>query len=456
MEGFALKQHATSFLTFLALGLVFSSTIVSDASNVRVVPEPQTPAPGQTLESPRLTLLRQEIQAGKTVALSTFWEEITRQGTPLVEPVEKDPEHLLVTFLWREQKDTRVIVSADFPKSIYQMQLVRLLNTDVWYKTYRMRNDARFFYQFSVDDPNFPFVAYEIVRYQTKFQSDPLNPRQYDRFKPNVFSIVELPKALPARWTTRQPDVPKGVVGQIQELFKSTILNNERKIFIYRPPGFTTEGPRYPLMVMGSTYVSTIPLPVVLDNLIAEGAIPPVVVLFVDYPDGTTQNRELSCDEEYGDFLVKELIPAQRDLLHATSDPQLIITGGASMSGLSAACLALQHPEVFGNVLSQSGSYWWSPEGDPEDQWLTRQFVKSPKIAVRFFLSVGSLESEQAFRGGLVSMLHANRHFRDVLQAKGYTVSYREINAGHDPLNWHVTLADGLLALLGKKRAPSR
>lgn len=143
---------------------------------------------------------------------------------------------------------------------------------------------------------------------------------------------------------TREPDIPKGVVGQITEPFKSRILNNERKIFIYKPPGFTTAGPGYPLLVMGSTYVSTIPLPIMLDNMIAKRVIPPVVVLFVDYPDRETQNRELSCDPKYGEFLAKELIPAQRDLLHATTDPKLITTGGASMSGLSAACLAFNIP----------------------------------------------------------------------------------------------------------------
>lgn len=452
-----MTQLAKSLSTVRVIGLVFATIVIIDhASYLNATPAPQSPAANATLESPRLTLLKQEIRAEKAIALDRFWAETAKQGTPLVESIKGDHENLLVTFLWREQKDTRVIVSTDFPKSVYQMQLVRLLDSDVWYRTYRMRNDAHFFYRFSVDDPNFPFVADNPTRYPTKFQPDPLNLRQYDRFKPNIFSIVELPKAPPARWTTRQSDVPKGVVGQVKEPFKSTILNNERKIFIYRPPGFTTEGPRYPLMVMGSTYVSTIPLPVVLDNLIAANMIPPVVVLFVDYPDGATQNRELSCDKKYGDFLVKELLPAQRDLLHATSDPELIITGGASMSGLSAACLAFQHPEVFGNVLSQSGSYWWNPEGDPEDQWLTRQFVKGPKLPVKFFLSIGLLESEQAFRGGLVSMLHANRHFRDVLLAKGYTVSYREINSGHDPLNWQVTLADGLLALLGREKAAAK
>src|SRR5688500_20269015 len=91
------------------------------------------------------------------------------------------------------------------------MQLLRLPDTDVWYKTYRMRNDARFFYQFAVDDPNFPFVGDRPTRYPTKFQADPLNPRKYGRFKPDIFSIVELPKAKKSALTTREPDIPKDV-----------------------------------------------------------------------------------------------------------------------------------------------------------------------------------------------------------------------------------------------------
>jgi enterochelin esterase-like enzyme len=159
----------------------------------------------------------------------------------------------------------------------------------------------------------------------------------------------------------------------------------------------------------------------------------------------------LSCDPKYGEFLAKELIPAQRDFLHATSDPGLIATGGASMSGLSAACLALQHPDVFGNVISQSGSYWWSPMNEQEDEWLTRQYAKKSRLPVRFFISVGILESEQALRNGLPSLLHANRHFRDVLLAKDYPVVYQEINGAHDPLNWQTTLPDLLLALFARR-----
>jgi enterochelin esterase-like enzyme len=39
---------------------------------------------------------------------------------------------------------------------------------------------------------------------------------------------------------------------------------------------------------------------------------------------------------------------------------------GSSFGGLAAAYTALTMPERFGNVLSQSGSYWWWPGYRPD------------------------------------------------------------------------------------------
>jgi hypothetical protein len=237
----------------ISFGLIvsFAGQSIGNVPGAAKSPSPLGDEVKETLLSPRLTSLQKAIGAGDRAALEAFWQEIGKQGTPLIEPIKDDAQHLLVTFLWRDQKDTRVIVSNDFSKSVYQMQLTRLLTTDVWYKTYRMRDDARFFYQFCVDDPNFPFASEEETKYPTRFQPDPLNRRAYDRFKPNVFSIVELPHAASLQMTLRQAEVPKGLVGQIQPDFKSAALNSERRIFIYKPPGFTADGPAYPLIVVG-------------------------------------------------------------------------------------------------------------------------------------------------------------------------------------------------------------
>ena len=44
----------------------------------------------------------------------------------------------------------------------------------------------------------------------------------------------------------------------------------------------------------------------------------------------------------------------------------------------------------------------------------------------------------------------SNRHFRTVLQDKGYPFSYVEFLGGHDFVCWRGSIADGLIYLIGK------
>ena len=50
-----------------------------------------------------------------------------------------------------------------------------------------------------------------------------------------------------------------------------------------------------------------------------------------------------------------------------------VTVGGMSYGGLAASFAALRHPDVFGAVLSQSGSYWWRPGGSAAWEWLAAQ-----------------------------------------------------------------------------------
>jgi enterochelin esterase family protein len=147
---------------------------------------------------------------------------------------------------------------------------------------------------------------------------------------------------------------------------------------------------------------------------------------------------------------VEELIPWIDQKYPVTSDPSLIVVGGSSNGGLGAVYAAFRHPEVFGNVLSQSGAFMYSPPEDEEPEWLIRQFEASPRLPIRFHIDFGLME-DYPVDGDSPSIAEANCRFYEVLRAKSYWVHYQEFNGGHEYINWRGTLADGLIALLGDK-----
>jgi enterochelin esterase-like enzyme len=96
----------------------------------------------------------------------------------------------------------------------------------------------------------------------------------------------------------------------------------------------------------------------------------------------------------------------------------------AATEGLRRRARPTGHPETFGNVLSQSGSYWWTPPPDPskpdafapdaEANYVARLFINSPKLPVRFYLDAGSLEFDRDPDDSSIRV--TNRHLRDVLR----------------------------------------
>jgi enterochelin esterase family protein len=141
----------------------------------------------------------------------------------------------------------------------------------------------------------------------------------------------------------------------------------------------------------GWRYLQAVPTTTILDNLIAEGAIPSLVVLFIDSLDQQTRTQELTCSLTFVEFLIRELLPPMRQQFNLSSNPTQAIVAGSSYGGLAAAFIGLQRPDVFGNVLSQSGTFWWKPDHDMEYEWLSQQYATAPKRALRHYLEVGLL-----------------------------------------------------------------
>jgi enterochelin esterase family protein len=142
-----------------------------------------------------------------------------------------------------------------------------------------------------------------------------------------------MPDAPPQPWIARRPGVPAGRVEKRQ--FKSVALNNEREIAVYLPPSYSAHAEPYPLLVLfdEDAYLSLIPTPTILDNLIMEGRIPPVIALLVGNAPGA-RDRELLCNPEFSRALVTELLPWAHGLYNFTSDPRHTVVAGSSAGGL--------------------------------------------------------------------------------------------------------------------------
>ena len=396
-------------------------------------PSQPKPKPPRRLDSPRLVALERKVKAGDRTAIKQFWEEV--QGkTPLVEPLPGDDQVRRVTFLWRGGAEaSEVTLSGNIPPDSQDTPLLRLANTDVWFLTLRLPATSRFTYGFKQPGK--------------KLLLDPLNPLKF-----RSSSFAELPAAPPQTWTVVQPDVPKGTV--TPEKLRSEILKEERSVSIYTPPGYDPKSGSYGLLVLfdGQDYRGPMPMPTILDNLVTAKKIRPLVAVLIDNLNEESRDRDLECYPQFADFVAKELVPWARQRYRFSAEPERTIVGGVSLGGLNAAYCALRYPEVFGNVLSQSGAFGYFPDWDEVEEndtspfgWLIRQYVTTRKLPIRFYMEAGLFENDCP-----EILLAQNRRLRDVLEAKGYSVVYSEVAGGHEFLNWRGSVADGLIALAGR------
>jgi enterochelin esterase-like enzyme len=402
-------------------------------------------------DSATIVKLRNEVASGDAVAVKHFWDAVKMSGAPLVEAIPDDKSFSFVTFLWHGDDQTRNVVIFDGVAGFdAKDRMLHLDGTDVWYKTYRVRNDARFAYNFSPNDSlqSFDDVKGDEAIHQrlAVFQVDPLNPHHC----PTTFgaygtesSYVELPNAPPLLWESPMDGVRRGAVAVKQ--VHSEILKTDRKVWVYTPPGFSQSGAQYPLLVVFDGDRNVLWIPKILDLLIAQGKIPPMVAVMTDESVPSVRNSELPCDPKFSDFLAQELVPWMHQNYRATQQPDQTIVAGASYGGLASVYAGLEHPEVFGNVISLSGSFSWKPAGSQTAEWLTHLVEASSRKPLRFYLEVGLMES-------YVVQIGTNRRMRNTLKTKGYPVDYVEYDGGHSFLTWSCGMVAGLENLAPKRQ----
>lgn len=387
--------------------------------------------------SPALQQLAKELAAGG--ATDTFWEKQQLIGTPLVEPV--DTIHKRVTFLWRAARGNVFILGS--PAGDHD-PMFKLGDSDVWFRSYVVPADTRMQYQLAPDVPKIDGNPSEQRRaILVSAQADPFNRDTMSIKNDDEWNTSSLLDLKPTRYFTQESMKQPVRHGSLtRHTFKSERLGNSREILLYRPPVATPAN--WTLFLFdGLMWQDKYHTANVLDGLIANEQLPAMNIVFIDSLDSKRRSEELPPNQDFADFMALELLPWVSSNGIVINNGKTIVAG-ASYGGLASSWVALRYSNLFSNVLSLSGSYWWAPESEKAG-WLIRQYQQSPHYPIRFWLQAGLFET-QGVDGGI---WRNNQEFEQVLRDKNYSTTFHSWSGGHDYAAWTEALVYGLRDLTG-------
>jgi enterochelin esterase-like enzyme len=390
---------------------------------------------------------------------AAFWERMAEERTPLIEPDPASPYHSLVTYVFPNPVARHVVMNPGFGELVDNV-MERIPGTAVWHAAYRYRNDVRATYSFAA---NLPAVSFRDTD-ETKWaefraffvDAPPPSPdpnaretfvsRAGEGLPDNVGSILTLPGAPDQSITAKRPGIARGHIEAHR--LKSEVMGNERRVWVYTPPDYAPGERRYPMLVLfdGGGALSLMPTHRLLDSLLADGRIGPMVAVFVDNATDISRNHELPCSEDFARFIETELAPWVRAKYAVSHDPKDGFVTGVSYGGLASMWMGYRLPHIFGVVIAQAPSLWWGPGWDLDkplplqayaEGWLIDQYAASPRLPLRIWMEIGLMEPQDR-------MIDPCRRMADVLRGKGYDLTYSEFAAGHDYALWRVTLAQAL------------
>ena len=161
----------------------------------------------------------------------------------------------------------------------------------------------------------------------------------------------------------------EGTLSPLQRI-SSEILGYDLQFQVYLPADVSAEA-EYPVLFVtdGPMYVDRGRVPRVLDRLIRQQRIEPVIAVFVDArdPDDATINRrneQFACNEDYYRFFADELIPAIEKAHPVGKNRNRRTILGVSFGGLNAACFGLMGYETFSGIAMHSPATHPVPAAD--------------------------------------------------------------------------------------------
>jgi enterochelin esterase-like enzyme len=291
--------------------------------------------------------------------------------------------------------------------------------SNIWYMLRQFPVDARLDYKIVVDG------NWIVDPANTHVQMSGMGPNSELRMPGYLFPEITLPD-------------PNAMHGRLSDNF---ILHSNRKNLgyvvqyrVYTPAGYNrlsnlpvvyvTDGHEYADGEKGAMIN-------VLDNLLFRNIIRPVIAVFIDPrdPGNLADNRrmkEYTGNIRFANFVADELIPVIDSMCKTNPKADYRAIMGTSLGGWNAAYFGITRPDKFHLLIIHSPAF---------DDEIMKLYKSTPHLPLKIFMSTGVISDTET----------RARKMKAILEKKGYSLVYKEVNEGHSWGNWKGLLDDPLI-----------
>lgn len=346
--------------------------------------------------------------------------------TPVNSPeVNKDNT---VTFRLKAANATKVEVVGDFLSKDEKAEMKKI-NNDVWeYTTSKALAPELYSYSFMMDgikisDPSNVFMSRDVVTISNLFMIDGKESELY-----------------------KVQNVPHGSLSKVW--YHSEKLNADRRITVYTPAGYETNGQKYPVLYllhgMGGDEDSWSTLgraSQILDNLIVQGKAKPMIVVMTN---GNSDLQAAWGESPTGYVTPTIELPKTTDGSFEEAFPEVVTfvdkayrtiakkesraIAGLSMGGFHSMQISKEYPTLFNYIGLFSASARFKGRKDSHiyencEAKIKTQFAQKPAL---YWIAIGKDDF----------LYEENQKFRSFLDANGFQYTYVESEGGHIWRNW--------------------
>lgn len=267
----------------------------------------------------------------------------------------------------------------------------------------------------------------------------------------------------------RQPTLTGDI--RFHKKFHSKILNNDRDLIVYLPPGYeASKTSRYSVLYMhdgqnifdGAT--SYLPgqewrVDETAEALIAAGKIEPLIIVGIynagkDRGDEYTPARDKTYNmggkaDLYGRLLVEEIKPFIDGAYRTLRGAEHTGLGGSSLGGIASLYLGLKYRDVFGRLAVVSPTVWFA---DRQIVQYVEALSRKPETLI--WLDMGTKEGRNPEEAG--RSIDEARRLQKVLTKKGWKLGedlqyFEAKDAEHNERAWAERVQSILTFLFPRK-----